>query len=109
MIKALKHLNPQLGKIVIVGGTEKWGDFFSRLFTLSGYQVESLEADEWQSKSPAIFADAGMVIISVPIHLTVDVIEQLPPLPEKLFIGRFSLNQASAFRGDVKKHIMALF
>lgn len=26
--KGFKTLNPQLGKIVIVGGTEKWGDFF---------------------------------------------------------------------------------
>ena len=60
--KGFKTLNPQLGKIVIVGGNGKMGRLFSRLFTLSGYQVESLEADEWQSKSPAIFADAGMVI-----------------------------------------------
>ena len=93
--KGFKTLNPQLGKIVIVGGNGKMGRLFSRLFTLSGYQVESLEADEWQSKSPAIFADAGMVIISVPIHLTVDVIEQLPPLPENcLLVDLASIKQA---------------
>ncbi|EOG1984433.1 TPA: bifunctional chorismate mutase/prephenate dehydrogenase [Proteus mirabilis] len=93
--KGFKTLNPQLGKIVIVGGKGKMGRLFSRLFTLSGYQVESLEADEWQNKSPAIFADAGMVIISVPIHLTVDVIEQLPPLPENcLLVDLASIKQA---------------
>lgn len=93
--KGFKTLNPQLGKIVIVGGNGKMGRLFSRLFTLSGYQVERLEADEWQSKSPAIFADAGMVIISVPIHLTVDVIEQLPPLPENcLLVDLASIKQA---------------
>lgn len=93
--KGFKTLNPQLGKIVIVGGNGKMGRLFSRLFTLSGYQVESLEVDEWQSKSPAIFADAGMVIISVPIHLTVDVIEQLPPLPENcLLVDLASIKQA---------------
>lgn len=93
--KGFKTLNPQLGKIVIVGGNGKMGRLFSRLFTLSGYQVESLEADEWQSKSPAIFADAGMVIISVPIHLTVDVIKQLPPLPENcLLVDLASIKQA---------------
>ncbi|HEK1928167.1 TPA: bifunctional chorismate mutase/prephenate dehydrogenase [Proteus mirabilis] len=93
--KGFKTLNPQLGKIVIVGGNGKMGRLFSRLFTLSGYQVESLEADEWQSKSPAILADAGMVIISVPIHLTVDVIEQLPPLPENcLLVDLASIKQA---------------
>lgn len=93
--KGFKTLNPQLGKIVIVGGNGKMGRLFSRLFTLSGYQVESLEADEWQSKSPVIFADAGMVIISVPIHLTVDVIEQLPPLPENcLLVDLASIKQA---------------
>ncbi|HEJ9439348.1 bifunctional chorismate mutase/prephenate dehydrogenase [Proteus mirabilis] len=93
--KGFKTLNPQLGKIVIVGGKGKMGRLFSRLFTLSGYQVESLEADEWQNKSPGIFADAGMVIISVPIHLTVDVIEQLPPLPENcLLVDLASIKQA---------------
>lgn len=28
------------------------GKLFSRLFTLSGYQVESLEANEWQRNHP---------------------------------------------------------
>lgn len=70
--------------------------------------MESLEADEWQNEIPAIFADAGMVIISVPIHLTVDVIEQLPPLPENcLLVDLASIKQAPL--EAMLKHIMALF
>ncbi|MEQ4922980.1 bifunctional chorismate mutase/prephenate dehydrogenase [Proteus hauseri] len=93
--KGFKTLNPQLGNIVIIGGNGKMGKLFSRLFTLSGYQVESLEADEWETKSPAIFANAGMVIVSVPIHLTVDVIAQLPPLPEEcLLVDLASIKKA---------------
>lgn len=93
--KGFKTLNPQLGDIVIIGGNGKMGKLFSRLFTLSGYQVKSLEADEWNTKSPAIFANAGMVIVSVPIHLTVDVIAQLPPLPENcLLVDLASIKKA---------------
>lgn len=84
--KGFKTLNPNLGKIVIVGGKGKMGKLFSRLFSLSGYQVESLEADEWQIKSPTIFENVGMVVVSVPIHLTVEVIKQLPPLPPKCLL-----------------------
>ena len=36
---------------------------------------------------PELLADAGMVIVSVPIHLTEQVIKQLPPLPEDCILA----------------------
>lgn len=50
------------------------------MLTLSGYQVRILEQQDWP-RARDIVADAGMVIVSVPIHVTEQVIAQLPPLP----------------------------
>ena len=68
------------GKVVIVGGAGALGKRFASLFTRSGYQVTTLEADDWPN-APAIVADAVLVLIAVPIHATLQVISQLPALP----------------------------
>ena len=102
--KGFKTLNPQLGKIVIVGGNGKMGKLFSRLFTLSGYQIESLEANEWETKSPTIFDNAGMVIISVPIHLTVEVIKKLPALPENCLLVDLASIKKAPLEAMLKAH-----
>jgi chorismate mutase/prephenate dehydrogenase len=78
--KGFKTLCPDLRPIVIVGGKGRMGQLFEKMLTLSGYQVKVLDKEEW-SQAPALLADAGMVIVSVPIHLTEQVIAQLPPLP----------------------------
>lgn len=56
------------------------GRLFEKMLTLSGYQVRITEKDDW-SRADEIVADAGMVIVSVPIHITAATIAQLPPLP----------------------------
>lgn len=77
--KGFKTLNPALRPVVIVGGGGQMGQLFAKMLTLSGYQVRILEQHDWP-RAEAILADAGMVIVSVPIHLTEQVIERLPPL-----------------------------
>ncbi|OCQ51591.1 T-protein [Photorhabdus australis subsp. thailandensis] len=79
--KGFKTLCPQLGPIVIIGGLGKMGKLFGRLLTLSGYEVRNLEPQDWPD-AERILNGAGMVIISVPIHLTEEVIRCLPPLPD---------------------------
>ena len=79
--KGFKKLNEQARPIVIVGGDGKMGQLFRRMLTLSGYTVRILDSGDW-ADAPELLADAGMVIVSVPIHLTEQVIKQLPPLPE---------------------------
>lgn len=78
--KGFKTLCPDLRPVVIVGGAGQMGQLFVKMLTLSGYQIRILEKDDLPHATE-IVADAGMVIISVPIHMTVSVIEQLPPLP----------------------------
>ena len=79
--KGFKTLRPELRPVVIVGGAGQMGGLFEKMLTLSGYQVRILEKDDWD-RAPEILADAGMVIVSVPIHITEQTIARLPPLPE---------------------------
>lgn len=66
--------------MVIVGGGGQMGRLFEKMLTLSGYQVRILEQHDWD-RAADIVADAGMVIVSVPIHVTEkQVIGKLPPL-----------------------------
>lgn len=79
--KGFKTLCPTLRPVVIVGGKGQMGRLFEKMLTLSGYQVKILDKDDWD-RAESLLSDAGMVIISVPIHLTEQVIAQLPPLPD---------------------------
>ncbi|SFN69713.1 chorismate mutase [Izhakiella capsodis] len=79
--KGFKTINTELRSVVIVGGKGQMGRLFEKLLTLSGYQVQILDKEQWGS-AESMLDKAGMVIISVPIHLTEQVIAQLPPLPE---------------------------
>ncbi|MDU4093886.1 MAG: bifunctional chorismate mutase/prephenate dehydrogenase [Pantoea sp.] len=79
--KGFKTLCPELRPVVIVGGKGRMGQLFEKMLTLSGYQVKILDKEEWE-QAPLLLQDAGMVMVSVPIHLTEKVIAQLPPLPE---------------------------
>ncbi|MBY6225919.1 bifunctional chorismate mutase/prephenate dehydrogenase [Ferrimonas balearica] len=89
-----KRVHDTLGPIVIVGGGGKLGGLFAQLFTLSGYEVRVLEQNDWD-RADALLADAGMVVISVPIDKTCEVIERLPPLPEEcLLVDLTSIKQA---------------
>lgn len=74
--KGFKTLCPSLRPVVIVGGGGQMGRLFEKMLTLSGYQVRILEQQDWP-RARDIVADAGMVIVSVPIHVTEQVIAQL--------------------------------
>lgn len=71
-----KCTHPNAGPIVVIGGGGGMGSMFVQHFQVSGYQVRVLEEDDWP-QAEAILAGACLVLVSVPIHLTVPVIEQL--------------------------------
>ncbi len=73
-----KTVNPNIKKIVIVGGKGKLGGLFARYLQLSGYQVESLGRNDWDNATQ-ILSGADVVIVSVPIVNTVETIERLAP------------------------------
>ncbi|MEE6031115.1 bifunctional chorismate mutase/prephenate dehydrogenase [Avibacterium paragallinarum] len=73
-----KTVNPNIKKIVIVGGKGKLGGLFARYLQLSGYQIESLGRNDWDNATQ-ILSGADVVIVSVPIVNTVETIERLAP------------------------------
>ncbi|MEZ9191838.1 bifunctional chorismate mutase/prephenate dehydrogenase [Vibrio sp. 10N.286.52.F8] len=75
-----KCLNPELRSVVIVGGNGQLGGLFGRMFKLSGYEVKVLGSQDWDT-ADEILDNAGLVVVTVPIHLTEGVIAKLGHLP----------------------------
>lgn len=75
-----KCINPNIGHVVIVGGEGKLGGVFKRMLELSGYHVKTLDKNDWH-QATELFDGAGLVIVSVPINLTTQVIDKLSELP----------------------------
>ncbi len=67
--------------IVVVGGRGKLGSLFVKLFEQSGYNVSVLEIGEWENGQKSL-EQASMVLVSVPIKVTEEVIEKLSGLPD---------------------------
>lgn len=85
-----KQVHEQLGKVVIVGGEGQLGKLFGQMLNLSGYQVVSLDKDDWQ-QADSLLDGAGLVIVSVPIALTCELIQQkLANLPESCILADFT-------------------
>ncbi len=82
-----KQVKQDLGHAVVVGGQGKLGQLFTQMLTLSGYKVKSLDKSDWQDAN-AIFDGAGLVIVTVPINVTCDVIrEKLTQLPSNCILA----------------------
>jgi len=79
-------VNTECKKVVVVGGKGQLGATFVDLFQRSDYQVAILEQNDWPN-SDAILADAGLVIVAVPIRLTSMVIRHLNNLPENCILA----------------------
>ena len=80
-----KCLKPQLGTIVIVGGYGKLGRLFGRMFKLSGYQVEVIDRDDWE-QADEILSKAGLVMVTVPIDHTLEIIRKFGNLPSSCIL-----------------------
>lgn len=98
-----KTVQPGVGRIVIVGGAGKLGMLFTRMFRLSGYQVDILEQNDWH-KADALFAQAGLVLVSVPIHLTETVIAKLGRLPQDCILADITSIKDKPLQAMLKAH-----
>lgn len=67
------------GDVVIVGGNGGMGRIFADYFEKSGYKVLSFGHRGWD-KAPTYLKTAKIVIVSVPIDITIDIIKQLSPM-----------------------------
>lgn len=77
------------GRVVLIGGHGQLGRLFWQLFESSGYDVAILEQDDWPN-APQVLKDAKSVIVTVPIHKTKEVIQQLDCLPDNCLLCDFT-------------------
>lgn len=83
------------GPVVIVGGAGGMGRILSAFFRRHGRSVRILERDDWH-RARKILAGAAIVVVSVPIDATLEVISRLGPLldPDTLLCDVTSVKRA---------------
>lgn len=91
------------GKVVVVGGRGALGQRFVSLFRRSGFTVEILEADDWPDATTRV-ADACLVLMAVPIHLTAQLIAQLPELPRDCVLADITSIKTAPLAAMLAKH-----
>ncbi len=96
-------INPDCKKVVVVGGKGQLGGVFVDLFNRSGYQVAIIEEDDWPH-SEVTLAQASLVIVSVPIRLTSQIINHLSNLPKDCILADFTSVKESPLYEMMKVH-----
>ncbi|MCW8994864.1 MAG: bifunctional chorismate mutase/prephenate dehydrogenase [Psychromonas sp.] len=81
-----KKVNPEMKRIVIIGGNGLLGKRFVDMFELSGYQVDVLGRANWD-QAEQICSKAGLVIVGTPIDVTESIIKQLSYLPDDCILA----------------------
>jgi len=90
--------------VVIVGGDGAMGRLFAGYFRRSGYEVRVLELDDW-CRAPVLLEDVGLVLVSVPINVTADVIAELgPQLPLDAILADVTSRKAEPVTAMLKAH-----
>lgn len=77
---SLPATRPVREPVVVLGGGGAMGRLMAGFFTRAGYPVRVVDVDNLD-QLPAAVADAGLVLVSVPIDRTTQAIAALPPLP----------------------------
>ncbi|OCG21113.1 bifunctional chorismate mutase/prephenate dehydrogenase [Gilliamella sp. wkB108] len=101
--KGFKKIYTGQGSIVIIGGNGQMGRLFSRLFTLSGYNVKTL-GSKTMHQAAEVIKDAAAVIVTVPINKTCEIINQLPPLPKDCVLTDFTSIKVKPLKAMLDKH-----
>ncbi|WP_022667764.1 bifunctional chorismate mutase/prephenate dehydrogenase [Desulfospira joergensenii] len=74
-------------KVLIIGGTGQMGSLFAGLFKKSRYEVRILGEPDWDH-APDLCSDIDLVLVSVPIEKTGQVIQKIAPfLPERTLMA----------------------
>ncbi|RUO21417.1 bifunctional chorismate mutase/prephenate dehydrogenase [Aliidiomarina haloalkalitolerans] len=72
--------------VVVIGGKGQLGSLFVRWFELSQYRVIVIDQDNL-AELPAAVMDAALVLVSVPVAKTIDVIQALPNMPDDCILA----------------------
>lgn len=99
-----KQVKEELGKIVIVGGKGQLGQLFAQMFSLSGYEVHLLDKDDWQ-RAAAMFEGAGLVLVTVPIAVTCELIrDKLTQLPTDCILADLTSIKTAPMAAMLETH-----
>lgn len=97
------RVNPNIQKVVVVGGEGALGKVIVNLFSSSEYQVTIVEKETWQDRDHHM-QGADIVIIAVPINLTVDIINSLPELPKHCILADVTSVKSQPLQAMLNKH-----
>lgn len=89
--------------VVVIGGQGQLGSLFARWFELSQYRVIIIDRDNLEELSAAV-RDAALVLVSVPVALTVDVIETLPNLPDDCILADLTSVKSAPLAAMMARH-----
>lgn len=98
-----KQVKPDAGAIVVIGGAGQLGNLFVRMFRASGYEVRVLEKEDWP-KAETIFTGASLVIVSVPIHITEEVVAKLTTLADDCILADLTSVKARPLKAMLQAH-----
>ena len=101
--RAFMCCNPDVKKVVVIGGGSSLGQRFVQMLTKSGYPVSILERDDW-SQAEQILAGANLVLVAVPINITDQVINRLPELPDNCILADLTSTKAGPMKQMLAKH-----
>ncbi len=99
-----KQVNPDINKVVIIGGRGQLGTLFAQMLTLSGYPVHLLDKDDWDN-ADAILNGVGLVLVTVPIAITCELIRsRLQRLPKDCILADLTSIKSEPLQAMLEAH-----
>jgi chorismate mutase/prephenate dehydrogenase len=95
--------NDAISKVVVIGGGGALGKVLVGLFVSSDYSVTVIEKDNWVQRAE-LLADANLVILAVPINQTINIINDLPPLPLNCILADVTSVKQAPLNAMLLKH-----
>lgn len=100
---SLKSVRPD-GVILIVGGNGRMGGYFRKWFSDAGYEVRSLDKEEW-SDAEQLCSGTDLVMICVPIHITGKIIRDIAPyLPREAVLADITSLKEEPVKAMLEAH-----
>ncbi|HAC16220.1 MAG TPA: bifunctional chorismate mutase/prephenate dehydrogenase [Bacteroidetes bacterium] len=91
-------------KILILGGSGGMGKQYATLFASSGHEVRILDKNDWD-KALELFNGVDLVIVSVPINITVEVIKKAAQfMPHNVVLADFTSNKSEPLSAMLDVH-----
>ena len=102
-IASFRSAREEGGRVVVIGGGGGIGRLFVSMFRSSGFEVAVLEKDDWD-RADSLFKQAALVIVSVPISNTLEVIDRLEHLPPDCILADLTSVKSAPLERMLARH-----